>query len=83
MPVRSPVLVYLLSRAAVLAAVAGAAYAVGLRGPVLLLVAVLLSGALSIVLLSKQRDAVAASLAERSRRAQERLDAGARSEDDD
>ena len=80
---RSPFLVYLASRAAILAAVAGVAYAVGLRGPVLLVVAVLASGVLSLVLLSKQRDAVAVSLAERSRRARERLDEGARSEDDD
>ena len=81
--VRFPVLVYLAARAALLAAVAGVGDLAGLRGPLLLLVAVLVSGLASLVLLNRQRDAVSVSVAERARRARERLDEGARGEDDD
>lgn len=54
-----PVFVYTVSRLSLLAVSIGVLYLLGLRQPLLLLIAALLvSGVASYVLLSKQRDAV-------------------------
>lgn len=54
---------------------------VGLRGLPLLVLALLLSGGISLVLLNRQRDAMSAVLVDRARRVGTDLDAGARAED--
>ena len=58
-------------------------YLAGARGMLLLGLALLVSGAASYVLLARQRDAMAGSLATRLRGFRSRLDAGTRSEDRD
>jgi Mn2+/Fe2+ NRAMP family transporter len=58
-------------------------YLVGARGLLLLGLALLLSGVISFVLLSRQRDAMSAAFTGRIRGFRSRLDAGARAEDDD
>ena len=68
---RHPVLVYTLLRMVVFLACAGALTLVGARGVVLLVLAVLLSGVLSLRLLSRQRDAVSAALVAQKRRVDE------------
>ncbi|MFZ5851857.1 MAG: DUF4229 domain-containing protein [Actinomycetota bacterium] len=76
---------YTLSRAGLFALTFGLLYLVaGRRVDVLLvaLLALLVSGLLSYVLLRGQRDALAAQVAERARRAQQRMDAATRAEDD-
>lgn len=57
-----PVVVYTLSRLGLFAVALGVLYLVGLRSFPLLLLAVLVSGLASYVLLSKQRDAVSARI---------------------
>ncbi len=61
----------------------GMLYLVGARGLLLFALAVLVSGLLSFWLLTGQRDAMSAALVARTSRLRSRLDAGARSEDDD
>jgi hypothetical protein len=56
---------------------------VGARGWLLLALAVLISGIASVVLLSRQRDALSTSLDSRWRSINDRIDAGARREDED
>ncbi len=58
-------------------------YRAGARGWLLLALALVVSGVASYVLLSRQRDAMARSLAGSLRGFRSRIDAGARSEDDD
>lgn len=67
------VLVYSVARVAVLVAVFGLLYLVGLRGPLLVLVALLGSGAVSYVLLAPQRVTMARALGGRPRRARRRF----------
>jgi fatty acid desaturase len=55
---------------------------VGGRGWLLLALAVLISGIASVVLLSRQRDALSTSLVSRWRSINDRIDASARREDD-
>jgi fatty acid desaturase len=55
---------------------------VGARGLLLLALAVLISGIASIVLLSRQRDALSSSMVSRWRRINDRIDASARREDE-
>ncbi|GLW23658.1 MULTISPECIES: DUF4229 domain-containing protein [Microbispora] len=62
-----PVVVYTLSRLGLFAVAVGVLYLVGLRSFPLLLVAVLVSGLASYVLLSKQRDAVSERIATKRR----------------
>jgi Protein of unknown function (DUF4229) len=64
-------------------AVVGVLYLVGLTGLPLLALAVLISGLLSFVVLSRYRDAMAGSISSRIGNLRERLDEGTRAEDDD
>ncbi len=77
------VLVYTLARAALLAVTAGVLFLVGARGFLLLGLAILISGVISFVLLSRQRDAVSASVTERASRMRDNLAEGAAREDAD
>lgn len=77
------VLVYTVSRLALFAATAGVLYLVGARGFLLLALAVLISGVVSFVLLSRQRDAVSAKVTDRASRIREGLAEGAAREDTD
>lgn len=77
------VIVYTLSRLALFAATAGVLFLVGARGFLLLALAVLVSGVVSFVLLSRQRDAVSNSVTERAGRIRESLAEGAAREDVD
>lgn len=79
---RHPVLRYTVLRLVLLVAAAAVLYAVGARGVLLVVLAVLVSGLASLPLLSRQRDAVSARLVQRSQRARRRLDEGAATEDD-
>jgi hypothetical protein len=77
------VLIYSLSRLALFAATAGVLFLVGARGFLLLALAILISGVVSFVLLSRQRDAVSSSVTERASRIQRNLAEGAAREDTD
>lgn len=77
------VILYTLARIALFGATAGVLYIVGARGVLLLALAILISGIVSFVLLSRQRDAVSVSVTERAARMRENLAAGAAREDDD
>lgn len=58
-------------------------YFAGAHGFVLVGLALLISGLVSLIVLSRQRDAMSGALAARVRHFRERLDAGTRAEDDD
>ncbi len=77
----SPVLVYTASRILLFVASAGVLYLIGARGLLLLLLALVVSGLLSFVLLSRQRDALSAVVVDRSRRVRDRMDARTTAED--
>ena len=84
------VAVYTLSRLALFAATFGVLYLLGARGLLAIALAVLISGLISFVLLSRQRDALSGSVIgvvrrtrERTREFSARLDEGAAAEDDD
>lgn len=76
-------LLYTLLRLGIFAVALGVLYLVGARGIVLLGVAAVISAALSFIILSRQREAMAGSISGRITRARERLDEGARAEDID
>ncbi len=67
---------YTLLRLVLLAVTAGVLYLVGLRDWLLLLAALLLSGIVSIVVLSRARDEVSTSLTARRQTIEQRLDEG-------
>jgi Protein of unknown function (DUF4229) len=77
------VLIYSLSRLVLFAATAGVLFLVGARGFLLLALAVLISGVISFVLLSRQRDAVSSSVTQRAGRIRQGLAEGAAREDND
>jgi uncharacterized protein DUF4229 len=77
------VLIYTLSRLALFAATAGVLFLVGARGFLLLALSILISGVVSFVLLSRQRDAVSSSVTERAGRIRQNLAEGAAREDGD
>lgn len=77
------ILLYTAARIALFAAAAGLLYLAGAGGLLLLGLALLISGAASYVLLSRQRDAMSAAMVRRFRSVRSRLDAGARAEDSD
>jgi sensor domain CHASE-containing protein len=77
------VLIYSLSRLALFAATAGVLFLVGFRGFLVLALAILISGVISLVLLSRQRDAVSSAVTERASRIQRGLAEGAAREDTD
>ncbi len=76
-------LLYTLLRLGIFAVALGVLYLVGARGIVLLGVSAVISAALSYVILSRQREAMAGSISGRITSARERLDEGARAEDID
>lgn len=77
------VLIYTLSRLVLFAATAGVLFLVGARGFLLLALAILISGVVSFVLLSRQRDAVSSSVTARASRIQQNMAEGAAREDVD
>jgi Mn2+/Fe2+ NRAMP family transporter len=77
------VIVYTAARLALFAATAGVLYLVGARGFLLLCLAILISGIISFVLLSRQRDAVSGSVTERAARMRKNLAEGTAREDTD
>ncbi len=77
-----PVLVYSSSRLLMLFTTALLLYVLGARGWLLLLLAFLVSGLLSFVLLSRQRDEVSKVVVNRTSRVKERLDERTRAEDE-
>jgi Protein of unknown function (DUF4229) len=74
---------YTTARILLFVAATGLFYLAGARGLLLLGLALVVSGALSYVVLSRQRDAMSGALVNRFRTLRSRLDQGARSEDDD
>ena len=77
------VLRYTATRLLLLAGAAGLSYALGLRGVLLWTVAILGSGAVSFVLLDRQRDAMAVGVERALNRVNERIDEATRKEDVD
>jgi hypothetical protein len=77
------VLIYTLARLALFGATAGVLFLAGARGFLLLALAILISGIISFVLLSRQRDAVSSSVTKRAARMRENLAAGTAREDED
>ena len=78
-----PVVGYSLARILLFFASVGVLYLLQLRGLWLLLGAIIVSALASLALLSRQRDAMSAAVADRLERARRRIDEGAGSEDDD
>jgi Mn2+/Fe2+ NRAMP family transporter len=76
------VLAYTAARAALFAATAGVLYLLGARGLLLIALAVLVSGLVSLVLLSQQRDAMSATLMSAVRRGRRRIEESRTREDD-
>jgi Mn2+/Fe2+ NRAMP family transporter len=76
-------LAYSTARAALFIAALGGFYLAGARGLLLLALAALVSGLISFVLLSRQRDAMSGALTSKAREFRERIEAGARTEDHD
>lgn len=74
---------YTTLRLAMLIAVGAVSYLLGLRDILLLIVAFLVSGILSLVLLDRQRDAMGASVGGLFSRINARIDASAKAEDDE
>jgi hypothetical protein len=74
---------YTTARILLFVAATGLIYLAGARGLLLLGLALLVSGAASYILLSRQRDAMAGALSKRLGSLRSRLDAGARVEDKD
>ena len=76
-------LAYTAARILLFVAATGLIYLAGARGLLLLGLALVVSGAASYILLSRQRDAMAGSVSRRLGSLRSRLNAGARAEDDD
>lgn len=76
-------LAYTTARILLFVAATGLLYLAGARGLLLLALALLVSGLISFVVLSRQRDAMSGALVNRLRRARQRIDEGAAAEDDD
>ncbi len=74
---------YTTARILLFVAATGLIYLAGARGLLLLGLALLVSGAASYILLSRQRDAMAGALTRRLGSVRSRLDAGSRVEDED
>ena len=74
---------YTTARILVFVAVTGLLYLAGARGLLLLGLALLVSGIISYVVLSRQRDAMSAAITSRIHGFRGRLDSGTRAEDDD
>ena len=74
---------YTAARILLFVAAAGLIYLAGARGLLLIGLALLVSGAASYILLTRQRDAMAGALSRRLGAFRDRLDAGTRAEDQD
>jgi hypothetical protein len=74
---------YTTARILLFVAVTALLYVAGARGILLLGAALLISGVVSYVLLSRQRDAMSRAITSRIQGFRRRLDAGTRAEDDD
>jgi hypothetical protein len=77
-----PLLVYTAARLAVLLVALGVLYALGARGLLLVVLAVVVSGLVSYLAFARQRDAVAARLHARVQDGRARIDARTRAEDE-
>ena len=77
-----PTLDYTSARILLFVAALGVLYLAGARGALLLALAIVVSGVVSFIVLSRQRDQMSGALASRIRDWRTRLDEGARSEDD-
>jgi hypothetical protein len=76
-------LAYTSARILLFVAATGVLYLVGARGLLLIALALVVSGIVSFIVLSRQRDAMSAAFTGRIQGFRSRLDAGARAEDDD
>ncbi|HTS98985.1 MAG TPA: DUF4229 domain-containing protein [Streptosporangiaceae bacterium] len=74
---------YSSARILLFAATLGVLYLVGARGLLLIGLALVISGIISFVLLSRQRDAMSGAITSRIGGFRQRLDEGSRAEDDD
>jgi Mn2+/Fe2+ NRAMP family transporter len=74
---------YTTARILLFVAATGLCYLAGARGLLLLGLALLVSGAASYVMLSRQRDAMSGALVSRLRTLRARIDSGAKAEDRD
>jgi len=73
---------YTSARILLFLAALGLLYLIGARGLLLVALALVISGIVSFVVLSRQRDMMSGALVSRLRGVRERLDEGARIEDD-
>ena len=76
-------LAYTTARILLFVAAVGLIYLAGARGLLLLALALVVSGAASYILLSRQRDAMSGALMSRFRTLRARIDEGAKAEDDE
>jgi ABC-type siderophore export system fused ATPase/permease subunit len=76
-------LAYTAARILLLAAAAGLLYLAGARGLLLIALALVVSGAVSYILLSRMRDAMAGAISRRIESVRSRIDGGASAEDKD
>jgi len=74
---------YTAARFLIFAAMFGLLWLIGARGLLLVGLALVISGIISFVVLSRQRDAMSGAITSRIGGFRQRLDEGARSEDDD
>jgi cell division protein FtsW (lipid II flippase) len=74
---------YTIARILLFVVVLAVLYLAGVRGPLLLGIAILASGLISFVVLSRQRNAMSGAIKSRIGNFGQRLDEGTRSEDDD
>ena len=74
---------YTTARILLFAATTGLFYLAGARGLLLLALALVVSGIASYIVLSRQRDAMSGALVNRFRTLRERIDEGAKAEDED
>ena len=77
-----PTLAYTSARILLFVAALVLLYLAGARGALLLALAIVVSGVVSFIVLSRQRDQMSGALASRLRNWRSRLDEGARTEDD-
>ena len=73
---------YTTARILLFVAAVGLIYLAGARGLLLLALALVVSGAASYILLSRQRDVMSGALVNRFRTLRSRIDEGAKAEDD-
>jgi hypothetical protein len=74
---------YSLARILLFVATVGILYLVGARGLLLIAAALVVSGIISFVVLSRQRDAMSGAISSRIGGFRQRLDEGTRAEDDE